>query len=114
MKCFAATVTLITVRRPVRRRLLFTAVRVFHEEDDTVGWVRRGAIYRGMLQSCKHRFSTCDLSFYFLGNRIDNRLTLTPIAEDSRLPFRAGAAVPAEDVLKSIVPLAQSYNGLPQ
>ena len=28
------------------------------------------------------------LSLYFLGNRIENRLMLTPVAEDSRLPFR--------------------------
>jgi hypothetical protein len=50
---------------------------------------------------------------YFLGNRVENRLMLTPVYEDSRLPFRAGAAVPAEDVLKAIIPLAQAYNGLP-
>ncbi len=53
------------------------------------------------------------LSLYFLGNRIENRLMLTPIAEDSRIPFRVGLAVPAEEVLKAIVPLAQAYNGLP-
>ncbi len=53
------------------------------------------------------------LSLYFLGNRIENRLMLTPIAEDNRLPFRAGVAVPAEEVIKAIVPLAQAYNGLP-
>jgi hypothetical protein len=53
------------------------------------------------------------LSLYFLGNRIKNRLMLTPVAEDSRLPFRVGVAVPAEDVLKAVIPLAQAYNGLP-
>jgi hypothetical protein len=53
------------------------------------------------------------LSLYFLGNRIENRLMLTPVATDARLPFRAGVAVPAEEVLKVIVPLAQAYNGLP-
>jgi hypothetical protein len=50
---------------------------------------------------------------YFLGSRVENRLMLTPISEDSRLPFRTGVAVPAEDVLKAIIPLAQAYNGLP-
>ena len=50
---------------------------------------------------------------YFLGSRAENRLMLTPISEDSRLPFRTGVAVPAEDVLKAIIPLAQAYNGLP-
>jgi hypothetical protein len=50
---------------------------------------------------------------YFLGNRIENRLMLTPVTEDSRLPFRVGVAVPAEEVLKAIIPLAQAYNGLP-
>jgi hypothetical protein len=53
------------------------------------------------------------LSLYFLGNRIENRLMLTPVTEDSRLPFRVGVAVPAEEVLKAIIPLAQAYNGLP-
>lgn len=52
-------------------------------------------------------------SMYFLGNRVENRLTLTPVFEDTRLPFRIGVAVPAEDVLKALVPLAQAYNGLP-
>jgi hypothetical protein len=52
-------------------------------------------------------------SMYFLGNRVENRLMLTPISEDSRLSFRIGVAVPAEDVLKAIIPLAQAYNGLP-
>ena len=28
-------------------------------------------------------------------------------------PFRVGVAVPAEEVVKAIVPLAQTYNGLP-
>lgn len=53
------------------------------------------------------------LGLYFLGNRIENRLMLTPVTEDSRLPFRVGVAVPAEEVLKAIIPLAQVYNGLP-
>ncbi|MGI8990070.1 MAG: hypothetical protein ACR2I2_10870 [Bryobacteraceae bacterium] len=52
-------------------------------------------------------------SMYFLGNRVANRLMLTPVSEDSRLPFRMGVAVPAEDVLKAILPLARDYNGLP-
>jgi len=50
---------------------------------------------------------------YFLGNRIENRLLLTPVYEDSRVPLRTGEAVPAEEVLKVIVPLAREYNGLP-
>ena len=50
---------------------------------------------------------------YFLGNRVENRLMLTPVYEDRRLPFRAGEAMPAEEVLKVVVPLAQVYNGLP-
>jgi hypothetical protein len=50
---------------------------------------------------------------YFLGNRMENRLMLTSVYEDSRLPFRVGEAMPAEEVLKVIVPLAQAYNGLP-
>ena len=50
---------------------------------------------------------------YFLGNRVETRLMLTPVVEDNRLPFRIGVAVPAEDLLKAIIPLAQAYNGLP-
>jgi hypothetical protein len=53
------------------------------------------------------------LNLYFLGNRIENRLMLTLATEDTRLPFRVGVAVPADEVLKAIVPLARSYNGLP-
>jgi hypothetical protein len=53
------------------------------------------------------------LSMYFLGNRVEHRLMLTPVSMDSRLPFRAGAAVPAENVITAILPLAQAYNGLP-
>ena len=53
------------------------------------------------------------LGIYMLGNRIENRLVLTPIVEDSRLPFRPGVAVPAEEVWKAVGPLAQAYNGLP-
>ena len=53
------------------------------------------------------------LGLYFLGNRIENRLMLTPVAEDTRLPFRIGEAVPVEEVLKAIILLAQTYNGLP-
>jgi hypothetical protein len=53
------------------------------------------------------------LSMYFLGNRVENRLMLTPLSEDSRLPLRIGVAVPAEDVVKALVPLAEAYNGLP-
>jgi len=53
------------------------------------------------------------LSMYFLGNRVENRLMLTPVSMDSRLPLRAGAEVPAEEVITAIVPLARAYNGLP-
>jgi hypothetical protein len=53
------------------------------------------------------------LGIYMLGSRVGNRLMLTPIVEDTRLPFRPGVAVPADDVLKALAPLAQAYNGLP-
>jgi len=53
------------------------------------------------------------LGIYLLGSRVENRLMLTPIVEDSRLPFQPGVAAPAQDVLKAIAPLAQAYNGLP-
>lgn len=53
------------------------------------------------------------LSSYFLGNRIGNKVLLIPVAVDSRLHLREGAAVPADQVLNAIVPIAQAYNGLP-
>jgi hypothetical protein len=53
------------------------------------------------------------LSLYFLGSRVENHLMLTPVTESSLVPLRVGATVPAEEVLKVVVPVARSYNGLP-
>ena len=52
-------------------------------------------------------------NMYFLGRRVENRLLLIPIVEDPRLKVRAGEPVPAETVLEQLVPIANSYNGLP-
>jgi hypothetical protein len=53
------------------------------------------------------------LNLYYLAQRADNKLLLTPIADDTRLKLSIGKAVPAEDVLNQLVPLATAYNGLP-
>jgi hypothetical protein len=54
------------------------------------------------------------LGAYFVGNRVDGRLMLTPIVNDDRLKLQAGVATPAEQVIAQLVPLANAYNGQPQ
>jgi hypothetical protein len=53
------------------------------------------------------------LNMYYLGNRVDNRLMLTSITVDTRLKLEPGKAVPADEVLSQLVPIAAAYNGLP-
>ncbi len=53
------------------------------------------------------------LNLYYLGQRVENKLLLTPVADDSRLKLSPGKAVPAEDVVNQLVPIANAYNGLP-
>jgi hypothetical protein len=75
--------------------------------------VKALSLYRGANVSEAFAVRISALGMYFLGNRVETRLMLTPVVEDNRLPFRIGVAVPAEDLLKAIIPLAQAYNGLP-
>lgn len=53
------------------------------------------------------------LSQYYLGRRVENRLVLIPVMDMPESKFKAGVAVPAEELLQSLVVLAQRYNGLP-
>jgi len=53
------------------------------------------------------------LNFYFIGQRTPTGLTLTPIVSDPRLRLPEGQAVPADQVLTQLVPVAKAYNGLP-
>jgi hypothetical protein len=52
-------------------------------------------------------------NMYFLGRRVEGRLVLVPIIDDPRLKLTPGEAVGADIVLEQLVPLANSYNGLP-
>jgi len=71
------------------------------------------ARYRGSKTADSFAVHVPVLGMYFLATRKDNGLTLTPVTESRRLSFRVGVAVPAEEVVKAIVPLVQTYNGLP-
>jgi hypothetical protein len=54
------------------------------------------------------------LGIYFLGHRRGQReWQLTPLADQPRLKFKAGATLPAREALAALVPAAKSYNGLP-
>jgi hypothetical protein len=53
------------------------------------------------------------LNMYYLASRTDNRLMLTPIIDDMRLKLQTGVAVPAQEILRQLVPIATAYNGLP-
>ena len=52
-------------------------------------------------------------NLYFLGQRSDNRLMLTPLADYSSYNLRAGATASADDIFAALVPIAREYNGLP-
>ncbi|KAB2833310.1 MAG: hypothetical protein F9K48_08705 [Candidatus Brocadia sp.] len=54
------------------------------------------------------------LNLYFLGNRTDNELMLTPLLDDPSFEFKAGRTVPAKDVFSAILPSAKEHNGLPR
>jgi hypothetical protein len=53
------------------------------------------------------------LNVFFVASRRDGRLILTPLVDDPRFGFEAGAAIPAEEALSSMVEAAREHNGLP-
>jgi hypothetical protein len=53
------------------------------------------------------------LQLAFLGSRSGATLMLTPVADDLRGRWKAGATMPARDVLRQLVADAKASNGLP-
>jgi hypothetical protein len=54
------------------------------------------------------------LASYFVGDRVEGKLLLTPLVDDPRTELRAGQALPADVVFARLRPVAERYNGLPQ
>lgn len=54
------------------------------------------------------------LQTYFVGERVEGRLILTPLMNDPRTGFRAGGALPAGPAFLKLQKAASEYNGLPQ
>ncbi len=52
-------------------------------------------------------------SLYLVGSRVENRLMFTPVVPSTRVPVRVGVPVVAEEILKELLPLVKTYNGLP-
>jgi hypothetical protein len=53
------------------------------------------------------------LQSYYVADRIEGKLVLTPVMDDPRTGFRAGAALPASLVFAGLQKAASGYNGLP-
>lgn len=53
------------------------------------------------------------LNLYFIGSRVDNKLMLTPVLDDTSYNFRAGATMPATDVFVSLAAAAKRHSGFP-
>jgi len=54
------------------------------------------------------------LNFYFLGYRINNKLMLVSLIDDSQFGFKKGISMPADDVFSAILPAAKQHDGLPR
>ena len=52
-------------------------------------------------------------NLYFVANRVEGKLMLTPVADYSTYNLKAGATLSADQVFNALVPFAQQYNGLP-
>lgn len=53
------------------------------------------------------------LNLYFIANRPDNVLMLTPIIDDPRFEFAIGRTLSAEEAFTRILPAAKDHEGLP-
>ena len=53
------------------------------------------------------------LNVDFLGYGRDDQLMLSPLSTDARFELTAAEMLPAEEVLKALVPAAREHNGLP-
>lgn len=54
------------------------------------------------------------LKAYFVGDRVEGKLILTPVMDDPRTGFRAGERLAATLVFVKLQAVAEGYNGLPQ
>jgi hypothetical protein len=52
-------------------------------------------------------------SLFFIAQRSENGMVLTPIMDDARFGFSAGKSLTATEVFETISPFAREYNGLP-
>ncbi len=53
------------------------------------------------------------LKLQFLGHNEGGALMLTPIVDDARFGFKAGASIPAEKALEQLLPAAKRHDGSP-
>jgi hypothetical protein len=51
---------------------------------------------------------------YFVANRVEGKLMLTPVMDDPRTKLRAGETLPADVVFLQLKAASEGYNGLPQ
>ena len=54
------------------------------------------------------------LNLFFLGFRLNNELMFVPVMDNTRLKFKAGAGMKAENIFSAILPEAKAHNGLPR
>lgn len=54
------------------------------------------------------------LKSWFVADRVEGKLMLTPVMDDPRTKLRAGETVPADVVFLQLKQASEGYNGLPQ
>jgi hypothetical protein len=54
------------------------------------------------------------LKSYFVADRVEGKLLLTPVMDDPRTKLRAGETLPADVVFLQLQRASEGYNGLPQ
>jgi hypothetical protein len=54
------------------------------------------------------------LKSYFVADRVEGKLLLTPVMDDPRTKLRAGETLPADVVFLQLQQASEGYNGLPQ
>jgi hypothetical protein len=54
------------------------------------------------------------LKSYFVADRVEGKLLLTPLMDDPRTKLRAGETLPADVVFLQLQQASEGYNGLPQ
>jgi hypothetical protein len=51
---------------------------------------------------------------WFVADRVEGKLMLTPVMDDPRTKLRAGETLPADVVFLQLKAASEGYNGLPQ